>query len=137
VPLILTPDERARVKYHLGYGLVNSAASLQFGLSRPIQTLFLVEQAMTNLIDEAIPKVRQIIGILEEVECRLVSAQTRLAAESLGEIRMREKEPDLLEDEYFRWGGRLADLLMVPFYAYSNRYRGRGPSRGGNVPVSG
>jgi len=133
----LQPDERARVKYHLGYLGVSNAASLSFGMARPIQTLFLVEQAMSNLLDDFLPKVRQILGIMDEVECRLVSAQSRLAAESLGDIRMREKEPDLLEDEYFRWGGRLADILGVPFYAYSNRYRGRGPARGGNIPVSG
>ena len=135
--MALTPDERARTKYHLGYLGVNHAASMSFGMPRPIQTLFLVETSMNNLEPAFEPKVRQILGVLDNIECQLVAAQPRLAAQELGDIKLRDKEPDLLEDEYFRWGGRLADILGVPFYAYSNRYRGRGPGGTGNIPVRG
>jgi len=132
----LTPQEKERTRYHLGYLNVQLAGSVQFGLPRPIQTVFILEQAMDSLILETVPRVRAMLDTLDQIECRLIAAQGRLAASSMGELKLRDNEPDLLEKEYFRWGGRLADTLGVPFYAYSNRYKGGG-SKAGNIPVVG
>ena len=44
--MALTPQERERVRYHLGYLNTSLAGSIQYGLPRPMQTLFVVEQAM-------------------------------------------------------------------------------------------
>ena len=44
--MALTAEERQQVRYHLGFVSVFPAASINFGMPRPIQTLFLVEQAM-------------------------------------------------------------------------------------------
>lgn len=136
----LSLQERERVRYHLGYLNTSFAGSIQFGLPRPIQTLFIVEDAMTLLVDEfAVERVRRMLQILDGIECRLVAAQDRLAAAKLDEItleRQQLQEPDLLEKEYYRWGGRLADHLGVPFYAYSNRYKHGQPGGGfRSVPV--
>jgi hypothetical protein len=58
----------------------------------------------------------------------------RLSAEQLDEMKLRLDEPDKLEREYCRWGARLADVLGVPIYAYSTKYR-NGLSGGyGNIP---
>jgi hypothetical protein len=137
----LTPQERTRVRYHLGYLSTSFAGSIQFGLPRPVQTLFIVEDAMSLLEDEtAIDIVRRILGILDGIECRLVAAQDRLAAAKLDEMtleRQQLQEPDLLEREYVRWGGRLADHLGVPYYYYSNRYKHGMASGVRNVPVKG
>ena len=51
----LTEEEKERVRYHLGYmetsfGGNQTAASLQFGIPRPVQTMFLVEEAIQNLL---------------------------------------------------------------------------------------
>lgn len=119
----LTPQERLRCKYHLGYPAELSAASISYGIARPQQTLFLVELALNNLQVDAEDKVRQIVSVLDGIECRLIDAQERLAAKSIEQLTMRPDEPDALEREYYRWGGRLADILGVPFYAYSNRYK--------------
>jgi hypothetical protein len=113
------------------------AGSIQFGLPRPVQTLFIVEEAMTQLIEpDGVDRVRRHLKILDDIECRLVAAQGSLGAAKLGELTIERQglqEPDLLENEYFRWGGRLADQLGVPFYAYSNRYKRRASA--GNIPV--
>lgn len=133
----LDQSERERVRYHLGYLNVAIGPSIQFGLPRPVQTLFIVEMAMDNIMEIAIPRVRRMLSILDCIECKLVDAQSRLAASSLGELKIERaqmQEPDLLEKEYYRWGGRLADDLGVPFYAYSNRYKYGGPPAG-NIPV--
>ena len=113
---------------------VQPVGSTSFGIPYPIQTLFIVEDSMTNLIAEIVPKVRSLLDVLDGIECRMLSAQDRLAAISMGELKLRDDEPEMLEREYFRWAGRLADTLGVPFYAFSNRFKGKGAS-GGSIPV--
>lgn len=88
---------------------------------------------MNNILPEAEDRVRRFLGVLDGVECRMVEAQDRLAATQLGDLRLRDGEPDLLEREYSRWAKRLADVLGVPLYPYSTRFKG---VRSGNIPVS-
>lgn len=121
----LSLSDRERVRYHLGFLDVGTAASIQFGIPRPLQTLFLVEEAMNNLLELAIPRVQKILSIMDGVEDRLVDAQDRLAAKQLDELQLRDDEGELLEREYVRWGSRLADIFGVPIYAYSKRYKDR------------
>jgi hypothetical protein len=134
--MALTDDERQRVRYHLGYMSVTAAVQITYGIAKPAQTLFLVELAMNNLMGVAEDKVRQILGIMDGIECRLVDAQDRFLAESIDQLKLRDNEPDKLEAEYRRWGGRLADTLGVPFYAYSDRYK-QGANTIQNVSVRG
>lgn len=131
--MALSAAERERVGYHLGYLQVSGAASIQLGIPRPLQTVFLLEQALNNVIEAAVPRVRRIIGVMDGVETKLCEAQDRLAAQQLDSLTLRENEPDMLEREYVRWGKRLADLLGVPLYPYSERYRNTVTS--GNIPV--
>lgn len=135
--MALTSEEKQRVRYHLGYPSVQSAAGLSFGIARPIQTLFLVESAMNLLLPEAENEVRRIVGVMDGVECRLVEAQDRLAAKQIDQLTLRDNEPGQLELEYQRWGFRLADTLGVPVYAYSTKYRREGKAFAGSIPVSG
>lgn len=134
--MALTQEEKARARYHLGYMGVQSAASLAFGIPRPQQTLFLVESALQLLQPEFDDKVRQILGIMDGVECRLQAAQDRLAAKRIDQLELRDDEPSQLEAEYRRWGYRLADILGVPVYAYSTKYRREGAKSITNVVVN-
>lgn len=131
----LTDTEKERVRYHLGYLAVQPAASLSFGIPRPIQTVFLLETAMNNIIEVSCDRVRSIVRTMECIEQKLTEALDRLAVERIDEITIRDGEPDRLEREYGRWGGRLADMLGVPFYPYSNRFKNVGGVMAGNIPV--
>lgn len=133
--MALTPTEKERVRYHLGYGSVNPAAAISFGLPALIQPLFIVENAMNQLPAESEDRIRRLLKIMDDVECRLVDAQPALAAAKLGELEPRENHPDLLEKEYVRWGYRLADTLRVPIYPYSARYRSFIHGMAGSIPV--
>jgi len=133
----LNDSEKERVRYHLGYIEVQPAASIQLGIPRPIQTVFLVEQAMNNVIGAAEDRVRRILGVMDGIEDQLVDAQPRLAAEKLDELTIRKDETDALDREYVRWGSRLADILGVPIYPYSARYRNVMGSGAGSIPVRG
>jgi len=134
--MALNDSERERTRYHLGYLSVGTAAALSFGEPRPIQTLFLVDLAMDRLLVASEDRVRRILGVMDGIEEKLIAAQDRLAADKLDELVLRKTEPEELETEYVRWGGRLADILGAPFYHYSTRYKGRsGGVFAGSIPV--
>lgn len=145
----LTEGEKERIRYHLGYmetsfGGNQAAASLSFGIPRPLQTMFLVEDAIQNLLTNlfAVERVRSVLQTMDNFELQLAAAVCMLAAESLGELKLRGSKPgetitDLIEREYVRWGWRLADILGCPPYPYSKRYQ-RGMYGGptvGNIRV--
>lgn len=133
---LLTDAEKARVRYHLGYLASGFAASLQYGLPRPVQTVFMLESAMSGLVEaDALDRVRKILATLDKIEDKMICATDQLGVESLGEIKLRANHPDLLEKEYSRWSSRLADILGVPKYAFSEKTRRGGP--GSSIPVSG
>jgi len=133
---LLTDAEKARVRYHLGYLASGFAASLQYGLPRPVQTVFMLEEAMTGLVESnALDRVRKIVCILDKIEDKMVCAVDQLGVEKLGEISLRGNHADLLEKEYDRWSSRLADIFGVPKYPFSVKTQRRGP--GTVVPVSG
>jgi hypothetical protein len=122
----LTDDDKARARYHLGYPALTTAASLQFGVPALTQTNFLVESALNRILESMIPRVRSILKTLDDVELKLIDSQDRLAATKLDTLTLNNSEPGMLENEYRRFGYRLAELLGVPVYPYSARYRQTG-----------
>jgi len=133
----LTDQEKQRVRYHLGYPSLTDAASVAFGVPMMNQTNFLVESALTRLLEASLPQVRQISSVMDGIEQKLIDAQDRLAAQKLEELTLNNNEPDMLEKEYRRWGNRLADIVGAPIYPYSLRYRMAGAGTVTNVPVRG
>lgn len=133
----LQPDDRERVRYHLGFPNVASSASLAFGVPISVETIFIVEKTMDFVLDVAVPRVRNILNTLEYIEQRMIRALPHLAASALGDLKVERSdgtETDLLEREYCRWASRLADLLGAPKYAYSLRSKAGG-GRAGIIPV--
>jgi hypothetical protein len=137
----LTHEEKEKVRYHLGYLETSMGASIQLGIPRPVQTVFLLEQGLELLTNGyAVNRVRCVLKILEDLECKMQGAVTTLSAESLGDLKLHPLRAqgklftDSLESEYRRWAGRLADIFGVPIYPYSQRFRRTGP--GTNVPVN-
>jgi len=131
----LSDGERQHARYLLGYPSLSTAASVQFGVPALTQTNFLVESALLRLMEESLPQVRSIMGVMDGVETKLVEAQDRLAAIQLEDLHLREDETEKLEREYQRWGYRLANILGCPVYAYSERYRSSGGNAITNVQV--
>ena len=137
----LSDRDKERCRYHLGYINTSFTASITLGIPRPLQTLFLVEDSMGLLASpEAVNRVVCILDTMDAIEGQLRSAVTTLAASRLGELELHPLKDrgklftDSLDDEYRRWGARLADVLGVPFYPFSRRYMQSGP--GSNVRVS-
>lgn len=138
----LTEEEREKVRYHLGYIATSSAPAFQLGIPRPVQTLFLLEQAFALLTNGfAVTRVRCILDTLDGLECKLRASVDMLGVAQVGNVRLHplagagKLANDSVEVEYGRWARRLADLLGVPLYPYADRFRRRGP--GTNVKVRG
>ena len=134
----LSQQDRERARYHLGFPEVDPASSYQLGIPTSRPTAFLVEHALGYVMEVAVPRVRNILQILDNTEQAMVCAQDYLAAEQVGDLRLRsavagQTHTDLLEREYVRWVERLADVLGCPMYPYASRFRHRGG--GGNIPV--
>ena len=125
------------------FGGNQAAASLQLGIPKPLQTVFLLESAIQTLLvnPHAVDRVRRTLDTLDTLEEQIRNAACTLVADKLGDLQLhplRNKGKlftDSLEDEYRRWAYRLSDILGVPIYPYSTRLRQRGPGR--NVPVVG
>lgn len=127
-------EEKNKVRYHMGYLVTLGAASIQLGFPRASQPMFLVDQALERVPEAAGGMVRRLIAVLDSTEERIIQSQRRLAADAVGEIKLRPDEPGQLEREYQRWAQRLADLLGAPLNAYSERFRNLA-SGGLNTPV--
>lgn len=129
--------DRSRIKYHLGYLAVQPAASIQFGIPRPIETLFLVEDAMNNIVNDGfnVQNVLRLLGVLDNIECRMQGSLDYLPANKLGTLEVRSDMMDAFEREYNRWAQRIADILGVPMYPYSQRAKEAAGVMGGNIPV--
>jgi hypothetical protein len=130
--------EKERIRYHLGYLQTQPAASISYGIPRPIQTIFLVESAMDLVISAAEDRVRKLLTTLDEIECRMIDAQNYLGVNQLADIEIRKEHIDQLEGEYCRWAARLADTLGVPLYPGAERFRrlfNMGGNQAGILPV--
>ena len=136
----LTEHEKECIRAALGYLETSFAASLQLGIPRPTQTLFLLEQSLTLLTnDHALARMRNYLATVARIEQQMQAATCQLAVEKIGDITMRgakagQTYPDLLEREYVRWAKRIADMLGVMPYPYSERFRHHTGAR--MVPVS-
>jgi hypothetical protein len=133
----LTDVERAAVRYHLGYPGTSMGASLQFGLPRPTATLYMLESAMGGLLEVNVPRVRRILGEMDSIENQMSDARKRMKAIKLGNLETNQSETAELEGEYNRWGNRLADIFLCPYYPFALRFRaGTGASMVQNIRVS-
>lgn len=134
--MAFTDQEKERIRYSLGYLGASSAASIQLGMPRPLQTLFLVDDAISLILATSEDRVRKILGIMDDIEEKLIDAQDRLAATRVDTIDIRSDEMDRLEEQWVRWGKQLSSILGAPVYKYNDRYlRYDGGVEAGCIPV--
>lgn len=135
---MLDARERERVHYHMGYLSVSPAAAIAFGLpTKAVQTLFIVDLAINDLLPEAEPRVRRLLKVLDEIEEKMIDGQSFLVADQIDDMHIRKDHIDALEDEYSRWASRLADEIGAPLYPGSTKFAKLFAriGGGGNIPV--
>jgi hypothetical protein len=136
--MALTTEEKGKVRAALGYPQVSSAGALSFGIPINLQMNFMVENAMTRLMPDAEPRVRQILGFIDRVELQQQEATCTANVESVGDVRMRPGDAgkstfDLLAKERYRWCKLLADIFGVPLYNFSSATGGGGQVKNARV----
>ena len=137
---VLSDQDRERSRYHLGYLETSFAASLQLGIPRPLQTVFLLESALALLTNPfAVRRVVCILDTLDRLESQLIGAAASVGVDKLGNLQLHPLRSrgklgtDSVEREYVRWAQRLSDVLGVLIYPYSARFRQTGPGSTINV----
>jgi len=128
---LLTESEKAMTRRHLGFPGTSAVSVYAFGMVIPMQGAFLIESAMDHLTEHSVARVRQLLGILEGLEVKLLKAVSYLTVESIGAIKMRGAQngmtsTDLIQREYVRWAMKLSDELGQPYYPYASAFMGSG-----------
>lgn len=134
--LTLNDDEKLRIRYHLGYPILQQTGALSFGGVVPQQLFFLVEANIANVKPEGIPLVQRLLCNLDEIECLLMQgAKDMRIARTGGGTEINLQYTEKLEREYVRWACRLADALSVAVDPLARRFANA--FSGVNVPVVG
>ena len=134
----LAPDEKVRIRHHLGYLQVVQAQSYAFGNWAQLPTQFAVEGAMDKIDPQAEPQLRRLVKIMDAIEEQMVCDMELLATVAIDEIQVRQDEFAQLLKQYQFWQGALANLLSVVPNPYDQRFASlTGGTRGINTPVMG
>lgn len=135
MPAQLEDETKARIRHHGGYLQVEEASTFVLGAPAGVQTQFIIEKAMNEVLPSGVPKLMQILNILDTIEGQMVEDFELLAVDSIGDITLRKDEQKALTERYDYW----VSALMNVIGCYRNPFdKRRTTGQGfGNVPVGG
>ena len=122
----LTLAERSNIRHHMGYINVSEVWTFVLGSPASLETTFVIEGAMNKILDEALPKVRQILTVLDAMEQQNIDDLELLSVSSLGDITVNPKELRMLEGQYDKWVAMLANIMGVPRNPFDKRLEAQG-----------
>lgn len=128
---VLTEEEKARVRYHLGYPQTDPVASIQLGVPAAGQPQFTVELQMNRIPNSAIATIRSLVGRCDVTEQAIFDCQSRMVAKSVDEVDLNPEEANMLRTEYRYWVQKLSDNLGAPINAYASAFQ-----IGGRLPLN-
>jgi len=120
----LTPEEKVRIRDHLGYLNTSELSTFVLGLPAGIETQFLIERAMDPFVKEdALPMIRTILCELDDVDKQRRQVRSAIATQAVGAIQMRDPQEAFaaLNGEFIRLIGRLANAFGVPSNPFDRR----------------
>jgi len=122
---MLTEEEKALTRYHLGYPQIGNNTVLALGYPTGGQMQFLLEAMMDQMRPSGEPIFRKVLQQCICVEAQMIEARSRLKAEAVGTISLRgAAEIEDLEDQYMYWTNALSDIFSGDKNPYSNKFRG-------------
>lgn len=130
----LTEHEKVAVRAHCGYVGVTGVQTFVLGVPAALETQFMIEGAMDQIMPQALPRVRQLIGILDQLEGQMVEDAELAAVNKLGEIEINQKEQRQLFAQYNYWVAALCNLLGITRNPFDQRLTAPG-MRGINATV--
>lgn len=131
---MLTNEEKARIRHHMGYLNVQAAATFQLGVPAALQTTFMIELAFEKIIPDAENMVKVFLCRMDDVEKQVFGNLDLAEIESTGNIKVDPKRLAKLAQTYKIAQEALANLLGVPPNPFDMRSWLQGAG-GMNVPV--
>lgn len=120
---MISDADKERARYHLGYMTVTVASSAHFGIPQSTEVQWMFESSIGRVMPASEARVVSILDKLDEIECLLFESSKDLFARRAGDLEPNLNQPDDVEKEYVRWAKRLADMLGVMPYPFSNRFQ--------------
>jgi hypothetical protein len=118
---------------------VTQAQTFVLGVPAAVQTQFVIEGALNNLLPSALPLFEDLLAKLDVTEQQIFDNTPNVAVDRVDEIELRADELKQLILRYRYWQGGLCNLLGIPPNPYDQRpMLGAGWGNGGagiNVSV--
>ena len=126
----LTEQEKVSIRDHMGYLNVAEVYTFVLGTPAGVETQFLIEGAMQRVLESALPRLRNVLQVLEQIRAQKVANLENLAVSKLGNIELRADEQKQLDAQYDQWVGVLENMIGCPRNPFDKRGGG-----GLNLPV--
>lgn len=133
---VLSEEEKNRILYHMGYGLVNIASLFTLGMPAMSQPLYIAASAVNHIQVSAIQLVREIVATLDKIDRADVEDIDYIPADSIGELTLAKDRQDRIKIKRRDWAQRLSDVLIAPLNPYSDRFGGAGRPMNFRVAVN-
>lgn len=124
--MALTDAEKVRIRHHMGFLNVSADQTFVLGVPAAVQTGFMIEGALTKILDEAEELARWHIKILDELECQLISNAANVEFSAADGVTINAQAYEKLRQRYLHFQGSLGNLLGVMPNPYDMRFGGRG-----------
>ncbi len=110
----LQETDKVRVRYHLNYQSVDPQSPIYAGAVMYLQDQFLLEEVMNHVEDLQVPRIQNMLSILDGIEAQMVDALTRLQASKADVVTLNPNEHAQLGQQYFYWQNRLSIIMGMP-----------------------
>ncbi len=91
---MLTNEEKAKLRHHLGYLNVQAAATFQLGIPAAVQTQFMIEGAWDKVLPEAENLLKILLCRMDDVEAEVYGGIDLASVTATGNIQVN---PDRLK----------------------------------------
>jgi hypothetical protein len=111
VAQVLTEEEKAKARHHLGYLQVQSAYTFALGIPLNTQTQFMIEGSFNNLLPSGYPKFRELLCRLDRMEEQVYCGAELADIESIDTIKINRQRIREIMQMYCLARSGLANLL--------------------------
>lgn len=109
----LTDADKARVRYHLGYPMLDSSSYVVASAVMHSDLRLILEANMNNVSADALTYVPLILTNLDTIDAQKLDALSRLQASKADVVTLNANEQGDLQTEYVKWQMRLCNALAV------------------------
>lgn len=110
----LQETDKVRVRYFLNYQSVDPQSPIFAGAVMYLQDQFLLEEVMNHVEDLMVPRIQNMLAILDGIEAQMVDALTRLQASKADVVTLNKNEHAQLSEQFYYWQVRLSISIGMP-----------------------